>query len=155
MRKHEAHQSEATYSDIKTHLADFMRDFYEQTEDSACGRARFAESEGAAERPPVLVQVKPFGAAVVLSHVLILDKAQQGKGYGSATLRWLCGLADKHGVAIKGRAQRIRSAFAQHGYPPSGLPTAQLKAWYRRHGFIISRSGDRTRTAMRPESKTA
>jgi len=144
-------QSEAMNSEVKDRLADFMRDFYEQTEDSPYGRVRFTEAEGAAERPSVLVEVKRFGAAVVLLHILILDKAQQGKGYGSATLRWLCGLADKHGVAIKGKAQRIEAAFWQHGYPPSGLPTAQLKAWYRRHGFIISRSGDMTRPAMRPK----
>ena len=135
MRKHEAHQSEATYSDIKTHLADFMRDFYEQTEDSACGRARFAESEGAAERPPVLVQVKPFGAAVVLSHVLILRESPAGEGLrlrNAQMVVWPCGQArgcDK-GKSSKNkigfRAARISAVRPAYGSTESLVQTSRI-----------------------------
>jgi hypothetical protein len=48
------------------------------------------------------------------------------RGQGSEALRWLCGLADKHGVTIVGTAE------------PTGkmsLNKQQLKAWYKRNGF--------------------
>jgi GNAT superfamily N-acetyltransferase len=57
----------------------------------------------------------------------------RGQGYGTAALRWLTRLADRHGITLVGTVE------------PSGtsrprLTLRQLTAWYRRHGFTVSRS---------------
>lgn len=57
-----------------------------------------------------------------------IHSMQEGHGYGSQALDWLCALADKHGVEIRGNI-----------YPPQGgkFTGEQLGAWYQRHGFHV------------------
>jgi hypothetical protein len=53
-----------------------------------------------------------------------------GQGYGSEALDWLCDLADVHGLRIVGQMERLGG---------DGLTKTQLGAWYRRHGFAVTR----------------
>jgi GNAT superfamily N-acetyltransferase len=57
---------------------------------------------------------------------------EPGKGNGSAMIRALCELADRHGVELKLKVIPI-------GRKPHPLSREQLKAWYQRHGFEGSR----------------
>jgi len=62
-------------------------------------------------------------------------------GEGSLALDWLTGLARKHGAWIVGKAE------------PTGyrwMHKTQLKQWYARHGFDVTRTGE---LLFRPESK--
>jgi GNAT superfamily N-acetyltransferase len=59
-------------------------------------------------------------------HVSAIRSAEVGKGYGREALKFLCDLADKHGVALTGIAKAFGSV---------GLDTKDLLAWYRRYGF--------------------
>src|SRR5690242_19544474 len=59
----------------------------------------------------------------------------RGNGYASQALDWLCNLADKHGVMLAGHA-------APFGKQKPMLRKADLKNWYSRHGFLVSRSGE-------------
>ncbi len=58
--------------------------------------------------------------------------SSRGTGYGSATLKWLCDLADLHGVKLEGWADTYMSAT-------NALGQRDLKAWYSRYGFKIQR----------------
>ncbi len=79
------------------------------------------------------------GRASITLRRLSVPSTLQGQGFGGSALDWICELADVHGVEITGYARNF-------GY--KGLTCAQLKSWYRRHGFKISRDG-----TMRREPK--
>jgi len=55
----------------------------------------------------------------------------KGHGAGSAGLKWLCDLATMHGVRIVG--------WIEHYDGKEGLTKTQLAAWYKRHGFTVTR----------------
>lgn len=59
-------------------------------------------------------------------HIHDLTALEPGKGHGSATLKILCDLADKHDVTLEGTAKAYRE---------DRLSTRQLLTWYVRHGF--------------------
>ncbi len=75
-------------------------------------------------------------------------------GHGTATLRWLCWLADKHGVTLVGMIEPT-------GRRPR-LNRRQLKRWYAAHGFVVRKdwsmrrepltAASRSRTCVRDES---
>ncbi len=78
----------------------------------------------------VFFQLRPFPSAVRLCNIRV---ASPGCGTGTKGLIWLLSLADKHGVSLVGEAE------------PTGaceLDAASLRAWYRRHGFLVSSRGD-------------
>lgn len=50
------------------------------------------------------------------------------RGHGSAMLRWVCEIADRHGIVLKLRALPF-------GKEPYSMSRAQLLDWYERHGF--------------------
>jgi hypothetical protein len=56
-------------------------------------------------------------------------------GAGSEALDWLCRLADAYNVRIEGWALPLPIV------PDKFLRTADLYAWYKRHGFRVKRDG--------------
>lgn len=71
-----------------------------------------------------------WNADVNLSFVQSLT---HGRGDGSRALEWLLRLADEHGAIVRGDVQQCGR---------DGLRPRELRAWYRRHGFSVSRSGE-------------
>lgn len=58
----------------------------------------------------------------------------RGLGYGTVALHWVLEQARVFNVRLVGRVERF-------GTSEKGLPQSQLRAWYKRHGAIVSRSG--------------
>lgn len=87
----------------------------------------------------VMFEVSAYLGNVHLGEIIALEKR---RGYGTTALHWLCELADKHQVAIGGRAFPIKKTGGG-----VGLNMDHLVAWYRRNGFEIS--GDDSRSAPR------
>jgi hypothetical protein len=58
-----------------------------------------------------------------------IEAMHAGAGYGSAALRWLCKVADKHGVKLSGIAEPFGSRF---------LELEKLMAWYVVFGFEVT-----------------
>jgi hypothetical protein len=58
-------------------------------------------------------------------------RSKTGCGSASKALRWLCGLADKHGFVVY--------LFAKANEHQT-LSTAQLREWYGRNGFAKKRT---------------
>ena len=71
----------------------------------------------------VTLEVYPFSGRIHLASIYSL---YPGEGHASQCLDWLINLAKTHEVTIDGTAKR----FGRLG----GMPTQQLKAWYKRHG---------------------
>jgi GNAT superfamily N-acetyltransferase len=69
------------------------------------------------------------GASVRLSFVQSLER---GRGDGSRALDWFLDLARQHGVTVVGDVQRVGT---------EGLKVRELRAWYKRHGFRVARTG--------------
>lgn len=67
---------------------------------------------------------------VALSFIQTLEP---GKGDGSRALDWFLELARQHGAIVSGTVQRVGTR---------GLSTAELRRWYKRHGFTVARNGD-------------
>jgi hypothetical protein len=80
-----------------------------------------------------LVDLWPGGGRVWLKEIRAIEF---GKGHGTAALRFVLALADKHEVTVQLQAHRIMTIDRKFG-----LSTAQLKRWYARHGFRRSGSG--------------
>jgi hypothetical protein len=114
-------------------LESFVQDFERLTEPNP-----LASVERVYERM-VGFEVKPFGGAIRLSCIRSFDR---GKGHAKQALSWFLALADKHGVAITGHVKPIGSTSPR-------LTSAQLRAWYKRHGFTVSRSGEMRREPTR------
>jgi hypothetical protein len=70
-----------------------------------------------------------------------ISSAEGGQGYGSAALKWLCNLADRHKVTLglKVDGERIFTGVLRMVNGTMETPDLQptmLRAWYRRHGFV-------------------
>ncbi len=72
-----------------------------------------------------------FGKSIVFE----MRSLERGKGYGSQALNWLCELAAKYDVTLSGHA-------APFGTSKPMLNKHQLKQWYKRHGFLVTRCGE-------------
>lgn len=88
------------------------------------------------------VEMYPFDGMMHLSFIRTLDPE---KGHGSAALKAITDLADKHDVAISLNVQRPKGM--------KGLTNAQLWDWYRRNGFVKT-SGDEMVREPQPPSGT-
>ncbi len=74
-------------------------------------------------------EVKPFSGRIQLGCIQTLFPSQ---GHATPALQWLQALASQHGVAIRGTVQRLGKG---------GLSQRDLRAWYKRHGFSVQRTG--------------
>ena len=73
------------------------------------------------------VQIIPFSASEVTVHRIWTPAPRHG--HGSAMLRQLCNLADKHGIVLKLKALPL-------GAKPYPFSRHELTDWYQRHGFV-------------------
>jgi ribosomal protein S18 acetylase RimI-like enzyme len=73
----------------------------------------------------VILEIKPALDHIRLSLVKVPPE-YRGKGLASAAMKYLTGIADKHGVKITLTVQREEGG---------GLTKTQLLKWYERHGF--------------------
>jgi ribosomal protein S18 acetylase RimI-like enzyme len=91
--------------------------------------------------------VVPNGPLVELISIGVHGKSQ-GQGYASRALKMLTALCDANAMTIKLVARPLGSNLLPGC--PATLSTAQLVAWYQRHGFVETRSaGDDTREMIR------
>jgi len=79
----------------------------------------------------VAFDCRPMNGSIRFS----LRSLVRGKGHGTEGLLWLCGLADKHKVMLTGNV-------VPYGTMKPRLDKLQLKKWYERHGFLVSRNGE-------------
>lgn len=102
-----------------TSVKPFMWDFVDATEESPIGKGRLYDD--------VLIDVHPFDGGIRISDIVAVgDKA---KGKGTAALKFLTNLADRHGVKLSGHAK----AYSQS---PEHIQTSErLLQWYQKHGF--------------------
>jgi hypothetical protein len=78
------------------------------------------------------LEVSVFNQNIRLSNIRSLKPRQ---GYATQALQWLTSLADKHRVMITGTANPTDTK-------QPGLSKKELKAWYARHGFSVTRRGE-------------
>lgn len=62
----------------------------------------------------------------------IMSFVSKRQGEGSKALKWLCGLADKHGITLRLDIQPIKNAGTREG---KSLTKAELRTWYESNGF--------------------
>lgn len=69
-----------------------------------------------------------------------INASRRGNGNATKALKWLCDLADQHGVKLKGLAK----AYTQKSDrpDPTALKQKDLVAWYERNGFTRQRKYD-------------
>ena len=83
----------------------------------------------------VLIELKPDSfnrGDYVLSNIRAVET---GKGSGSAALKKITDIADKHGVTISGDAVPLRQSMGEFSSKSS---PAQLHRFYERHGFTFA-----------------
>lgn len=78
----------------------------------------------------------------------IMSFAKKNNGDASKALKWICDLADKHGVKMDLTVAPIKNAGAEKG---ESLNKSQLKAWYRRNGFVPVGGDNMLREPKKPE----
>ena len=76
------------------------------------------------------VEVSRTSADTVHIHSVRSFAPGEKTGAGTAALNMLTALADKHSVTLEGIASK---------YGGKGISNTQLKAWYARHGFTVTR----------------
>jgi len=95
----------------------FMRDLWAQTTGNPFNnRERVWQNKA-------IIEARPFGGEI---HLSFIRSVEQNKGWGTEGLKFLIGLADKHGVSIDLDASPVGEKV---------LSKSQLIAWYKRHGF--------------------
>ena len=82
------------------------------------------------------IELSAFAGHAHLSS--IISFMHKNVGEASRALKWLCALANKHGVTIDLDVKPLKNAGAAQG---KNLNKAQLIAWYKRNGFV-SKGGD-------------
>jgi GNAT superfamily N-acetyltransferase len=110
--------------DVQQRIAAFIADWESDTTEHPYDRDVRLLGKGMAAAMPSIA-----GHRIYLSGVQAIEKE---KGHGTAVMRYLCALADKHGVELELRAERFRGA-------EGGMDTEDLVGWYQRFGFRIVR----------------
>lgn len=106
-----------TKADNQGKLDAFLNDVWSQTyENPFANRERIWQ-----DKAGFFFQI--FDGAILLKSIRTFE---QGKGYGSEALDWVCKLADKHNVVLHLTPQRVGK---------EGLRTSDLRNWYTRHDF--------------------
>lgn len=95
--------------------------------------ARVFEVHSGHEVVPVLLEIKPRGDSVRFDSLMVPSE-YRGRKAGTVALLWLVSIAQRYNVRLVGHVEPF-------GTSPAGLNRTQLKAWYKRHGFLVSRTG--------------
>lgn len=112
---------------ILRRCAEFSREFQSSTDaGSVPGERIYGQT--------VAIDLHAFGGAIWLSSIRTFER---GRDHASVALNWLCGLADRHRVAIIGEAKPYNTALIDD-VQLAGLDATQLAAWYERHGFKVN-----------------
>jgi len=106
---------------------EFTRDFQSLTDASAVHGERIYSQTAA-------IDLHAFGGAIWLRGIRTFER---GRGHASVALDWLCSLADKHGVVIRGEAKPYNTALIDD-VQLTALDAAQLTTWYERRGFEVN-----------------
>jgi len=107
-------------------LVGFMREFWEGTISHPFSGHERLWVEG--WKPVAAFEVKPFDGRIDLGCIRTFERR---KGHGTRALKWLCQLADKHVVTIVGEIKPV-------GVERPRLGVAELRQWYKRHGFEVT-----------------
>lgn len=105
------------YAGGEENLAAYRKDLWAQTSGYPFDRRARVLDEDA------IIVAHPFDGRIYLSFI---HSVEMGKGQGTKGLKFLIGLADKHGVEIKLEVKPVGKG---------GLNKRQLISWYKRHGF--------------------
>lgn len=106
---------------LEAKLDRFMTDFEDRTEQTFMTRGRSFDMR-------VLIECRPFNGAIRINDIMTFDPKT---GAGTEALKFLIGLADKHGVRLEGTAK------AYHNSQKVITDTGRLKQWYQKHGFVV------------------
>ena len=87
----------------------------------------FAEVNGAEEAVAVVSAYPDLDGGMHLSEIITMER---GKGYGTAALKTILAIADRHNESTHLVAKKI-------GTNQTMLSTTALRDWYARHGFEI------------------
>lgn len=79
--------------------------------------------------------------AELMTIMTFVDKNQ---GEGSKALKWVCDLADKHGVDLTLNVSPIKNAGSRTG---KNLNKKELTSWYAKNGFVKDKVYDMRRKA--------
>ena len=74
----------------------------------------------------------------------IMTFADKNQGEGSRALKWVCDLADKHGVELVLNVSPIKNAGSRTG---KNLNKSELTKWYAKNGFVKDKEYDMRRNA--------
>jgi GNAT superfamily N-acetyltransferase len=113
-------------------IARFMCAYSYETKQACLFRAENYRKEAKFYRvwnSAVILFVERHRNCVTLRRIKVSPELR-GKGHATRALGWLCALADEHEVAITGIVRP---------FGVKGLNREQLTAWYRRHGFKVSK----------------
>jgi GNAT superfamily N-acetyltransferase len=121
----------------KTMTGNFLADLVGVAPQAGAGTYAFSDAHG--ERVGFLQLISESHTEVIIHRIWALHPR---RGHGSAILRRLCDLADRHGITLKLKAL----PFGATPYPLTG---DQLFDWYARHGFE-----SRRRKMVRPPRTT-
>jgi hypothetical protein len=108
-------------SDQAESLHDFMQEWWKNTVPNP-----FNNREQIWGDNSVVIALWPFDKAAI--RISSMRSLKRGQGKASLALDWLCDMADKHKVTLRGTVVV---------FDKTGLTKRQLKAWYKRHGFTV------------------
>jgi len=124
---------------VKERQTAFMSDWNDQTQvhpfDNRSRISRDAKS---------MMDLMPIGDEIHLSAIQTLAPGERTGG-SSRLLDVAIGLAEKHGLPLRGTAKKFGTA-------PGTMTTKQLKSWYKRKGFEVS--GDEVTYTPRSTEQT-
>lgn len=125
-----------TETEVTTALAAFMADYYEGTlpHHDPTNKVRVFRNN-------VELELLVYKDYISFDKIVAREKR---KHYGTAALRWICKLADRHGVCIYGRVAPFRGTG---GGPAFNMD--HLARWYTTHGFEVSGTGNSLRYMKR------
>jgi hypothetical protein len=111
----------------------FIDEFVRGTMPTPCGPGRIFGLTGIALGARVDIR-KGFEGRIRVTEIWALEKR---KGFGTNALRWLCDMADTHGVTLELTPKRIGKV---------GMTDAQLRRWYKAYGFALQQRGTMQRS---------
>jgi hypothetical protein len=104
-----------------TNNEEFMREYWNETFPHPFERGSRLLSNAT-------MRVRPFDGKILISDIMSVEP---GKGGGREALKFLCDLADKHGVTLMLTAKEYGTR--------NTLTTTKLRDWYSRYGFVTKR----------------